>query len=327
MARAGPGPAARSATSGPPARCPGGRGLLAVARGDPDVAPHRCPCFTSHINPRKPTLTHDKRQQATIPEERRLEILHAIGTRALLRADEIAGQFSVSAETVRRDFVALEREGLLRRVYGGATRAAPRAVEAPFAQRRARHLEGKRAMGRLAASLVAPGETLMFDVGTSVADVARQLPATYRGRVLTNSLLVAGELADREGIEVLTSGGRVRPGDLACSGAHAQAFFAGYYADKAFLGSGGVQVEAGLTDYHPDEIPCRQLMLDHASERYVLADASKLGQVALARVCGLDRITAVITDGDADPTVLETLRDAGVDVLVAPVATAGLRAG
>jgi DeoR/GlpR family transcriptional regulator of sugar metabolism len=266
--------------------------------------------------PQKSTFRHS-RKALPIPEERRLGILEAISERPLVRADEIAAGFAVSAETVRRDFLALEQEGLLRRVYGGAVRPTRRAIEVPYAERRGRFSERKRAMAALAASLVMPGDTLILDVGTSVAEVARVLSQSYRGRVLTNSLLAAVELANHEGVDVLTAGGQVRPGDLACSGPHAEAFFASYYADKAFLGSGGVHPQAGLTDYHPSEIPCRLAMLSHSAQRFVLADSSKLGEIAVARVCDLDNITAVITDSEADGSILATLREVGLDVMVA----------
>ncbi len=268
----------------------------------------------------RPSTDFPGRKAPPIPEERRIAILEAISQGPLVRADEIAASFAVSAETVRRDFVALEHEGLLRRVYGGAVPPTRRAIEVPYAQRRVRFSERKQAMARLAATLVAPGDTLALDVGTSVAEVARALPASYRGRVLTNSLLAAVELAGREGVEVVTAGGQVRPGDLACSGPHAEAFFAGYYADKAFLGSGGVHPQAGLTDYHPAEIPCRRAMLSHATQRFVLADSSKLGEIAVARVCDLDAITAVITDSGVEASVLATLREVGLDVMVATAA-------
>ncbi|HVA21580.1 MAG TPA: DeoR/GlpR family DNA-binding transcription regulator [Candidatus Micrarchaeia archaeon] len=256
---------------------------------------------------------------APIPMERRLEILAAMRERPLLRADEIADHFGVSGETVRRDFLALEREGLLHRVYGGATRAVPRTLEPPFAERRVQHLERKRAMARLAATLVEPTDTLILDVGTSIAELARQLPSDYHGRVLTTSLEVAVALADRPRVEVLVAGGRVRPGDLACSGPSTIQMLADHFADKAFLGSGGVHPEVGLTDFHVDEVACRRMMIAHAPLRFVLADGSKLGQVAVARVCSLDQLTAVVTDGGADPAIVAALEQQGLAVRVAPL--------
>jgi DeoR family glycerol-3-phosphate regulon repressor len=253
-----------------------------------------------------------------IPEERRLEILDRVRTRLLVRADELALRFGVSVETIRRDLLTLEREGLLRRVYGGATRAAPDEYEPPFETRRAQHLEAKRAMGMLAASLVEATDTLVLDIGTSVAEVARALAPDYRGKVLTNSLLAAVELSGRERVEVITSGGSLRAGDLACSGPHAEAFFSTYHVDKAFLGSGGVHPEIGLTDYHTSEVASRQIIVKHAAESYVMADSSKLGRIAFAEVCPLDVLTAVITDDAADQDLIARFEESGVTMLVAP---------
>jgi DeoR/GlpR family transcriptional regulator of sugar metabolism len=226
-----------------------------------------------------------------------------VRTRLLVRADELALRFGVSVETIRRDLLTLEREGLVRRVYGGATRATTEDYEPPFETRRTQHLEAKRAMGLLAASLVEPGDTLVLDIGTSVAEVAKALSADYRGKVLTNSLLAAVELSGRERVEVIASGGSLR---------------AGYHVDKAFLGSGGVHLDIGLTDYHPAEVYSRQIIIKHAAETYVMADSSKLGRIALAEVCPLDTLTAVITDDQADPDLIGSFQQFGVTMLVAP---------
>ena len=128
--------------------------------------------------------------------------------------------------------------------------------------------------------------------------MARALPAAFRGRVLTSSVPAAMELAARDGVELMLCGGQVRPGDGACSGAHAEAFFAEFYADRAFLGSGGVHPEAGLTDYYPPEVVVRRTIIAHTAASYVLADSSKLGAIAVHRVCPLEQITAVITDDE-----------------------------
>jgi len=252
-----------------------------------------------------------------LPTQRRQAILAEIRAADAVSAEALARRFAVSLETIRRDLRGLQRQGLLTKVYGGATR--PRASEAPFETRRVEHSDRKRAMGRLAASLIEAGDTLILDIGTSVAEVARALPAAYRGKVLTNSMLAAVELAGREHIEVLSSGGSVRAGDLACSGPHAEAFFGAYFADKAFLGSGGLHPGVGLTDYYPAEIASRKIILAHASECYVLADSSKLGRVALAKVCELAELTAVITDDCADLATIAEFERAGVTMLLAPV--------
>ncbi|MDX6420057.1 MAG: hypothetical protein QOG28_4677, partial [Trebonia sp.] len=158
--------------------------------------------------------------------------------------------------------------------------------------------------------------------GTTALEVARALPADFCGRVLTNSVPVAMELSARDQVELLMSGGQVRSGDAACYGAQADAFFAQVYADKAFLGSGGVHAQAGLTDYYPHEVAARRVMIAHAGATYVLADSSKLGKVAVHRVCPLTQVTAVITNADNSESGAEAadaLAAAGCDLLRAPL--------
>ena len=262
-----------------------------------------------------------------LPTERRLAIVDEVRKSPMVRADELAQRFAVSVETVRRDLRALQHDGVLDRVYGGATRARRRSTEATFARRSSQHPDRKRAIAALAAVLVEPGETIVLDVGTTALEVARALPQTWRGRVLTCSVPVAVELAGRRGTEVLLSGGRVREGDLALSGTHTVEFFADYYADRAFLGSGGVHPVAGLTDYHPDEVDARRLVVERAERSYVLADSSKLGVIAVRKVCDLDRITAVLTDGDDNPDAAAALTAAGVELIRAEPAEGAVRAG
>jgi DeoR/GlpR family transcriptional regulator of sugar metabolism len=250
-----------------------------------------------------------------LPTQRRLAILAEVRDRAAVSADELSRQFEVSVETIRRDLRGLQEQGLLDRVYGGATRPAGRSSEGSFAARSIRHVGRKRAIAILAASLVEPEETIVIDVGTTALEVARALPATFHGRVLTSSVPAALELSARGDVELLLCGGQVRPGDGACSGAHAEAFFGEFYADRAFLGSGGVHPEAGLTDYYPAEVIVRRTIIDHTAVTYVLADSSKLGVIAVHRVCPLDRLTAVLTDDEENDGAHAALAAAGVTLL------------
>jgi DeoR family transcriptional regulator, fructose operon transcriptional repressor len=254
-----------------------------------------------------------------LPTQRRQEILAQVRQESAVSAEGLAREFGVSVETIRRDLRRLGEEGLLDRVYGGATRPRGRSSEGSFAARSVRRMAAKRAIARLGASLVEPGETLVIDIGTTALEVARALPASFEGRVLTNSVPVAMELSARREIELLLCGGQVRHGDGACAGAHAEAFFAEFYADRAFLGSGGVHPEAGLTDYYPAEVVVRRTIIAHTAACYVLADSSKLGAIAVHRVCPLDDITAVLTDDETEPGAHEALAAAGVTVLRASV--------
>jgi DeoR family fructose operon transcriptional repressor len=254
-----------------------------------------------------------------LPTQRRQAILAQVREQAAVSAEDLSHQFEVSVETIRRDLRQLQGAGLLERVYGGATRPPGRSSEGSFAARSTRNIERKRAIATLAASLVEPEETIVIDIGTTALEVARALPDGFRGRVLTNSVPAAMELSGRDDIEVLVCGGQVRPGDGACSGAHAEGFFAEFYADRAFLGSGGVHPEAGLTDYYPAEVVVRRTIVAHTAKSYVLADSSKLGVIAVRRVCPLDRLTAILTDDAENTAACAALAAAGVTLMRAEI--------
>ncbi|MFF2653895.1 DeoR/GlpR family DNA-binding transcription regulator [Streptomyces sp. NPDC058045] len=229
--------------------------------------------------------------------ERHRRIVAEIGRRKFVTTDALTELLGVSRETVRRDLALLERRGELARVHGGATGSrAPVGEEAPFSERTGTLMAQKEAIGRLAAGLVAPHQTVVIDVGTTALEVARALPADHVGVVATPSLLVAAEVSTRPRVEVLVSGGRLRPGDLACSNAQAVTFFGDLRADLAFVGSGGV-TPYGLTDFHLDEVATKRAILAGAAQRCVLADSSKLGRTAVHRVCALDGFDALITEG------------------------------
>jgi DeoR family transcriptional regulator, fructose operon transcriptional repressor len=253
-----------------------------------------------------------------LPVERHDAIVDAVNTAQAISTDDLVRRLGVSAETVRRDLALLEDRGAIRRVHGGAASIVDgRGEEPSFAARTVIRHEAKARLARVAAGLLEVGQTVVIDIGTTAVEVARAIPPSFRGTIVTPSLLVAMEVADRPGIEVLVSGGRVRKGDLACANAHAKALFADLYPDLAFLGSGGVDARAGLTDFHLDEIDVRKTIIANSARSYILADSSKLGRVAPHRVCALRAVNGLITEHNSSQAVAAAIEEAGGVVLSA----------
>ncbi len=253
-----------------------------------------------------------------LPEQRRQQIVSTLGTRGMVRADDLAQRLGVSLETIRRDLQELERRGELTRIYGGATRAS-RTEQPPYESRRRLRQAAKQAIGRFAASLVQPRQTVLYDLGTTVYEAARAIPAGLTGHAVTTSARTAEELSRRAGLDVQLAPGTPHGDEDAMSGPATEEFLASVYADVVFLGGGGVHPHVGLTDFRPAEVASRQVMLERAIERYLLADADKLGRVASLRVCDLTAFTAVVTDSAAPRTVVTALADRGIRVHVVPV--------
>ena len=249
--------------------------------------------------------------------ERQSRITEALRTSRTLSTEDLANELGVSLETIRRDFVVLEKRGTLSRVHGGATITLGHAgEEAPFVERSGSATEAKTRIGRAAAGLLQSGQTVIIDIGTTAVSVARAIPRDFSGTVATCSLLVAAELAEHPSVDVLVCGGKLRAGDLALSNATALAFFSVLHADIAFLGSGGVDADAGLTDFYLDEAAVRQAMVRNSARAYALADSSKFGRVARFTVVGFDELAGVITEAEPSPQLRDAITRSGGEVVL-----------
>ncbi len=240
-----------------------------------------------------------------------LEESHEVTVASLSRTQ------GVSEMTVRRDLEALEREGVLRRVHGGAVSTVSRGYEPPYALRSGRDQEAKRAIGERAAALVSDGETLAIDVGSTTLELARALATAGNLTVLTPSLRVAEYLTPNPGIRTIVTGGIARKGELSLIGDLAERAFAELHCDTVFIGAGGVDPAAGVTEFNLDDTRVKRAALASARRCVLLVDASKLGVVALASICPLESVDVLITDNGASDEALAPIREVGVEVLIA----------
>ncbi|MGE2717747.1 DeoR/GlpR family DNA-binding transcription regulator [Mycolicibacterium litorale] len=251
--------------------------------------------------------------------ERRSKLAHLVRSSKIMSTEGLASALAVSAETIRRDLLLLEKEGVLERVHGGATVRGQSVVasEPSFEVRSEGELSRKQRIAAVAADLVPAGSMVMIDVGTTAMLAARALPHTLSATVVTTSLRVAVELSDRPGIDVIVAGGRMRSGDLALSGMATEALLADIHFDIALLGSGGLHPEAGLTDFYLEEARTRRTIIANTTSPYVLCDATKFGKVARYRVAAFEDLAGVIVDEKPGSELDAALRAAGTDMIVA----------
>lgn len=227
----------------------------------------------------------------------------------------LASEFDVSSSTIRRDLAELEDVNLVRRVHGGAM-ATNVALEAPLTQRRSQRSEQKQGIGRVAARLVSPGMAVSLSGGTTTTEVARQLIPDQL-TVTTNAMNIANELSLRSDIELIVTGGLLRAKSLELIGPLAEATIDACNYDVAFVGADGVSNETGITIHDVTEASTNRSMLARSGVKVCVADSSKLGATAFARICHLSFIDVLVTDSEAQESVLATIEDSGVRVLVA----------
>lgn len=243
-------------------------------------------------------------------------ILERLAGGGSVAVGDLAGELDASPATIRRDLVILEQQRLLARTHGGATAHAV-SYELPLRYKGVRHAEEKRSIAIEAAAQVSEGMAIGLTGGTTATEVGRALADRQKLTIVTNALNIASELAVRPGIKLITTGGVARSQSYELSGPIAEASLTGLNLNVAFIGVDGIDAEAGCTTHHEVEAHTNAVMIKRARRVVVVADSSKIGKVAFARICELSAVTELITDAAADPGAVRALTDCGVIVTLA----------
>jgi len=241
-------------------------------------------------------------------------ILEELSARGSVGVADLCGRLGVSAATVRRDLEQLEEQHLLTRTHGGAV-AQMVSYELPLRYKSARRQEQKRRIGQEAASRVHDGAVIGLTGGTTTTEVAREI-VDRQLTVVTNALNIASELAIRPNIKLVLTGGVARPESYELVGPLAEGTLADLHLDIAFIGADGVTAADGLTTHHEIEAHTDRALMERAPHVVVVADGSKLGRIAFARICPISAVHELVTDREADPDELRALREAGLEATV-----------
>lgn len=243
---------------------------------------------------------------------RRARIAQELEQQGSLSVSDLVALHPVSEMTIRRDLAELERQGLIRRYHGGAMVDCRRSYEPPFLVRESQNREAKARIGKAAAELAEDGDSVAVDYGTTGIAVASELAHKANLSVVTPNFRAAMELSESSGVHVIITGGHLRRDELGLVGRDAERAFENHFVDVAFLGTAGLDVDRGLTDFNADQVAVKQAIIASARKVVVVADASKIGVVAFHAVAGLDSIHALVTNADPDDPRLAAMADAGI---------------
>jgi DeoR/GlpR family transcriptional regulator of sugar metabolism len=245
--------------------------------------------------------------------QRLSELVVALRRDGRIDVAEAAVEFGTAEMTIRRDLDVLVERGVARRVRGGAVNLLMRGEELPFAMRALEAVASKRRIAAAVADLIADGEAVGLDSGTTLTETARAL-AGRRLTVMPLSLHAAAALAGSTSVRLMLPGGEARPGELALVGPLALASIAALRFDTVVLGCCGVSPEGFVMAHDLGDAAVKQALLT-AGRRIVLAvDGAKFGRTALAVVCEAATVDVIVTDDKAPEPALTALRNAGVVV-------------
>lgn len=248
---------------------------------------------------------------------RRQKILEWIQEEGSVRVRALADAFQVSDVTIRQDLERLEAEGHIAREHGGAyLKSAQQQVRA-MALHHLVHMEQKRRIGRAAAELVNDGETIILDSGSTTTEVAANLTERQQLTVITNGLNIALMLGALPSCDVHMPGGHFKSPTLSVSGDRSAEYFSGLFAQKLFLATAAVSIDAGLTYPALADISVKRAMIASAEHVYLVADSSKIAQRAFMSLGGIELIRTLVTDSGIRDEDRKAFADAGIEVIVA----------
>jgi DeoR family transcriptional regulator, aga operon transcriptional repressor len=253
------------------------------------------------------------------------QLLELLAAEGQLQVERAAKELGVSAATIRRDFDELASQQMLARIRGGAV-AQGVTYDLPLRYKSERHPSEKQRIAAVAARLVQPRQVVGLNGGTTTTEVARALavrtdltnaagaPALT---VVTNALNIATELAVRQHIKIVVSGGVARPQSYELTGPLATGVLERVTIDIAFLGVDAIDPVAGAMAQHEGEASINQLMASQAAQVVVVADSSKIGRRAFARICAASEVDVLVTDTGVAAEALARFAEAGVQVITA----------
>lgn len=240
-------------------------------------------------------------------------ILKQLDSTGSVRTVDLASQFRVTDETIRRDLEKLEKDNLVQRTHGGAIKPQTQVRDRTFEERRVQNMEAKQRIARTALSLIEPGDRIFIDASSTALQLARLIP-NLKLVVMTHSSLVTQELAQHPDIELIHSGGVLDRASQSYVGPAAIATLRRYRVDKVFFSGNGIDELRGISEINEAQAYIKEMIIPRSGSVIFLADPSKFGVNSTYFFSRCQAIDTVVTCCEADHPLLEQLEDEGIDI-------------
>lgn len=249
--------------------------------------------------------------------ERQNKIMQLLRENKIVKIADIVEIFDVSYETVRRDIKNLEKNKMIRRVYGGILANEEEEVKSTDEEVISSDMDTyeKSLIGEKAASLVEEGDTILIGMGQTLWEVAKQIKNKRNITVLTNSVYVINELIDSS-VNLYILGGHINSRARGAFGQVTCQSLKNYYVDKAFVGAGGVSLEGGVTDWNAEATELAVAMVEQARQTILVAQSRKFGKKAFSATFDLNCVNIAVTDSDLPEEYVVGLRERGIELLL-----------
>lgn len=250
--------------------------------------------------------------------ERHQKIVEYINEMKKVTTDQLASELNVSKPTIRRDIDTLDKNGLIRKVHGGAISLTDDSLyEIPYSTKIAVNISEKQRIGLTAARLIQSGDVVILDSGSTTLEIARNINVP-NVTIITNDIKIALELSTKDTIQTIVCGGLLLNPVYTLTGNSTLEFIKKLHVNKVFLGCDALDFSFGISDRSYETAAVKQAMIDAADYVYLAADNSKFNKKVFYHVCNINVVNTLITDSASDEFISK-LNRSGTEVIISTI--------
>ncbi len=247
--------------------------------------------------------------------ERRNAILARLNAQGKVIVTDLSREFDVTEETIRRDLEKLDNEGLATKTYGGAVANKNLNIDLPYNVRKRANVDRKQKIAEKIAGMIHDGDYIMLDASSTAIFVTKCIAHLKNITLITNSIEILMELADKNDWNILSTGGSLKKGSLSLVGTSAERMIKGFHVDLAICSSKGIDMNMGVTDSNEKDSEIKRAIFAAADRKILAVDATKFDKISFVHVCEINDVDIVVTDETPSDRWNEYCKDKGVELI------------
>lgn len=251
-----------------------------------------------------------------LAEERREDIIKELEKTKVVKALELAKKYDVGVETIRRDFDVLEKQGVLKKIYGGATLKTDIPSEITYATRMSTDIDEKNEIAEKAITLIEENDSIFLNDSSTNILLSKLIKKKIKSlTVITNSLVIASELSSCENYNIILAGGFLDVKEQAFFGTISENIISQFVVNKAFLSVSSISLKDGITDFPLKEVNIQKEMIKYSKEVVILANSKKFETTTLIKVSDLKNIKTIITDSQLKSDIYDNYKKNNINII------------
>ncbi len=247
--------------------------------------------------------------------ERRNAIISKLNMDGKVIVTDLAQEFGVTEETIRRDLEKLDNEGIAKKTYGGAVANKSLNIDLPSAVRKRANVELKQRIAEKIALMINDGDYVMADASSTAMFVIKCIKHKKNITLITNSIEILYELSDHNDWNILSTGGSLKPGALALVGSTAEKMIRDFHVDIAICSCKGIDINAGVTDSNEKDSQMKQAIFSAAGKKVLAIDSTKFDRIAFTKVCDISDVDVIVTDSRPSDRWVDYLKDCETELV------------